>query len=112
MISLTTIQQRVDQTIGILETLVGLPGSLNGGNAELAQCIGTLKNISEEINDYQALHPPAQFVQSTTKDANRLGESGLHNPDGSRREFVRSRPYSRTDGSSDDRDREHFALDL
>ena len=50
MINLTSIRERVDQTIGILEAVP--PVSSSGENDVLGQCIGTLKSILEEIDEH------------------------------------------------------------
>ena len=51
--TLILIQQLADQQVGSLETRdrSDLPELSNGGNAELEQCIDTLKSISREASN-------------------------------------------------------------
>ncbi len=61
MINLTSIQTLVDQTIGTLTETVAMGESSNGVRDALERCIGTLKLISEDINDDAEKRPT--FVQ-------------------------------------------------
>ena len=73
---LTSIRQYAGQLDGTLTLMLEEERELSsGGRNALARCIDTVRNILEEINDYETKVP--RTAKSITKTENILGESGV-----------------------------------
>ena len=75
METLTAIRQYADQLDGTLTLILEeSPELSSGARSALAQCIDTVRNILEEINNAPKQKGPSTVVQSRTKNKNLMGE--------------------------------------